>query len=360
VGDERDELSDYAAWRMDSLHTIKMPVMLNGFLNFIPRASFRVTSYSRSSKKHLTEQDHINNIVADCSDYTSSLSPVTNYDDLGGSKVRFASELGFELNSKFISSWSEYDSDFWDLHRMRHVIQPYLNYTFAPEPSEDREQLYYFDEVDRLTRQNFLRLGVDQRFQTTRKDKVVNWLIWQSYLDSHFADYEDYEHTFGIWGNKFELEISELIHASCILAYEVPTGAMQRASTRVTFGKTGGLNLTIGHQFYNEILPRAAYSMGSFLEDFTGQSGYLKSNYGTAESLTTSVHVPINEKTWFDAGLSFDMEEHNVSSHYYKLTRVMHCWTGIFGVAWSNNVFKGIVMFQLTAFPNIGMDFDYR
>ena len=48
---------DYSAFRADTLHTLQMPLDLGDIATLTPRASFRATAYSRTSKRGLSEEE---------------------------------------------------------------------------------------------------------------------------------------------------------------------------------------------------------------------------------------------------------------------------------------------------------------
>ena len=114
---------------------------ISGHTDIDPRVSFRATSYSRTSRRKISQQDLADRIAADNPDAPQNLFPVQDYDDAGGSRTRFAAEFGMEMKSKFYSDWQEFSLKGLNIDGLRHVVEPYLNYTFAPEPSEDRDHL---------------------------------------------------------------------------------------------------------------------------------------------------------------------------------------------------------------------------
>ena len=60
-------------------------------------------------------------------------------------------------------------------------MRPFINYTYIPKPTEDRDHLYYFDDIDRIDEQNFMRFGVENRLQTRSGNGVRNILAMENY-----------------------------------------------------------------------------------------------------------------------------------------------------------------------------------
>ena len=57
---------------------------------------------------------------------------------------------------------------------LRHVVEPYVDYTYVPEPNLRPGDLYPFDDVDTIDRQNELRIGVRNVLQVRREQRPVS------------------------------------------------------------------------------------------------------------------------------------------------------------------------------------------
>ena len=182
-----DDLKDYRSFRFDTLHGLYYPFQLFGFLNLIPRALARFTAYSDSSKRKIGVDDLYTMYAVDEKYYWPDYRlKVANYDDKGGARYRLAVELGLEGNMKLSRAWQTPRNAFWQIDGMRHVAVPYFNLVYIPEPTEDYRNLYYFDEVDQIERQAFVRLGIQNRLQTRRNNRLYQWVSMENYWDFHF------------------------------------------------------------------------------------------------------------------------------------------------------------------------------
>ncbi|MFA6929177.1 MAG: LPS assembly protein LptD [Lentisphaeria bacterium] len=353
-----DDAEDYASFRTDTLHTLSLPLDIKEIVTLTPRASFRATSYSRTSQSKIRETDLANLIAADNPDAPYNLYPVRNYDNVGGSRTRFASEFGLEMKSKFHSDWQEWNLQSLNINGIRHVIEPYLNYTFAPEPSEDRDHLYFFDEIDRLQKQHFLRLGLDQRWQTRQAEKIRTLLNWQSYADVHFDRGEESGKYWGDFGNRLAVNIRPDFQTWAALLYDIGEADVQRGEYGLRYGEEEKINATLRYIYRNDHVSRSTYSMGSSLVDITGESSYIKKYFETADTLVTELYIPIDSRTSAEVHVEYDFEEHRLAEHSYRISRQLHCWTMVLGVGWDYNEFQAMIMFRLTAFPNVKIDLD--
>ncbi len=355
-----DDPADYSAWRMDTLHTAALPLELFDGLKFTPRASIRLTAYSDSSRRTLSTGDLASLYEVDNPDATLSLSPARQYDREGGSRLRVASELGAELRGRLYSDWAAWQpSDLLEIDGARHVVEPYLNYTFAPSPSVDRDHLYLFDETDRLERQHFLRFGLDQHWQTHTAEQTRILASLQTYYDLHFERGEESDSHCGDLGSRLLLTPRRDLAIWGGVLHDVGEGRLQRGEAGFRAGREDRLNLRFFYIYRHGHLSRSVFSMGSDLMDFTGESGYLKKHFETADTATAALHLPFNDLTWADCEWEYDFDRCRMSEHSYVLTRVLHCWLMQLGVGWDNDKFKAMVLFRLTAFPNIKIDLGF-
>jgi lipopolysaccharide assembly outer membrane protein LptD (OstA) len=124
------------------------------------------------------------------------------------------------------------------------------------------------------------------------------------------------------------------------------------------FGEEDKFNARVKYIYRNDHLSRSTYSMGSSLVDFTGESSYLKKYFETADTLTTELSIPINERTSAEIHIEYDLEDNRLAEHTYRITRQLHCWTMMLGIGWDNYDFQAMIMFRLTAFPKVKIDLD--
>jgi hypothetical protein len=105
------EWADYNLSRVDTAHRITLPFKVKDVLSIVPRAGYRGTYYSDS--------------------------------ELDGDLMRHSADLGAEFS---LRGTTELQGG------MRHVIEPYLDYSYQPvtyEGDDDDGRLYVFDRLDR-------------------------------------------------------------------------------------------------------------------------------------------------------------------------------------------------------------------
>lgn len=133
--------------RFDSEHMLLRPMKAFGFLNLIPRAGYRGTYYSDT----LTEQVTTG----------SEGQVVTNWVNASGA-LRSRLEFGLQSSLKAFKTWKSGGNQY------RHIVEPHIGYTFAPEPTLQSDQIHQLDGVDGLAMLNVLEVGVRNKLQIKR------------------------------------------------------------------------------------------------------------------------------------------------------------------------------------------------
>ena len=170
--DSGDE--DYDAFRFDSAHMVYWPTRHFGFLSLIPRAGYRGTYYSRS-----LEAGTVTNVVTVTNDLGEVIGTTNEVEDIVNdlSAVwRNLPELGAETSFKAFGELYDGPTGIEEDEDLRHIFEPYADYTFRPEPNVLPEELWQFDSIDELDERNDLRLGLRNYLQTRRQAATHNLL----------------------------------------------------------------------------------------------------------------------------------------------------------------------------------------
>lgn len=162
---ERDNgRENYDSARFYTDQMFSYPTKSFGWLNIIPRAGGSLTYYGNTNK---TETQIVpvstvgeNNIITT----SFETNTVTN---VGSSDVRVLPEIGFETSFKAFGIIHDQPTNLGD--GLRHVVEPYANYTFIPEPDLTPAEIYQFDEIDQLGEQHDIAFGIRNKWQTKRR-----------------------------------------------------------------------------------------------------------------------------------------------------------------------------------------------
>ena len=320
--------SDYDALRFDTKHFLYYDHTYNDWLKFIPRAGFRLTHYTDSSKQAVTPSD-LNSLFSTIDPIALSSQTFNDYDDEGGELTRLVAEIGFEASFKAYNKYADAQSDFWKIDGLRHVIQPYMNYNYIPEVTEDRDHIYFFDEIDRINEQHFVRIGVDQRLQTTtgKKTKTVHDFIrLENYADFHL-EADDGRDGVGDFGSRFELNP---VKSSFSFYAESLVDLRQAQLNTLTLGSKIQLNedasLSIDYTFRDNYTSRDLFSNGSTLS-YAGSASGFSQEFEESESVTLKLKYRLTKTVNFQGGITYNMKENELTQYYAEIAKKWSCVT---------------------------------
>ncbi|MBO5924485.1 MAG: LPS-assembly protein LptD [Lentisphaeria bacterium] len=343
-------LKNYESGRFDTVNFLYYPIRTD-YINIIPRAGLRLTGYTNTSRKKVRQHD-IYNMQAAATDQEDFGVTVRNYDDHGHGKVRFLAEFGVEANTKIYNTWQNVRSDFFGMDGLRHICEPYINYTFITDPTVNRNKLLYFDEADRIESMNFLRLGLRNRLQTRRggfhDSRVHEWFSMENYWDIHFDDDDDYNHV-GDFCTKISLNPVRQLSFTGFMSIDV--GGNHEHTARATRGNRDAGRPGMSGSFFNRLYlgveykpieditfilsydyrdaytARPVYSMGSTLTELYSSAFDSYYSIRRAQTFTFGVTAPItpDRKTFASYKLEYDLEEGGFTRQAIAISRLFHC-----------------------------------
>lgn len=381
---------NYDSGRLDSLHVLYYPVSLD-WLNLIPRAGVRLTGYSKISGTDVSEDDLGNMFALDSPDATTT-SPdvdINNYDPKSSARVRFIGELGLEANTKIYRSWQNTKNAFWQLDGLRHVMVPYTNYVFIPDPSLKSDKILYYDDIDRITKENFVRLGLQNRLQTRKgtygAETIYNWMTLENYIDYHFVTQKGFKNL-GDFGTMYKFNPTDKLMLSSLLLldagqsnpHDVLTSRAGEETERagmsnkwidkwensITYELMKDFKVYASYIYQDAYKQRSTYSMGSTLSEIDSTSGFLRNYTGRNQTTTfgTEFPIPVDEKTFGGFDILYDFEAGYIREIKAKVKRKLHCWEAAVEAAqtvdrdyYLAKQTKNSIMlaFYLTAIPSI-------
>ncbi|MEY2440451.1 MAG: hypothetical protein QOI34_1836, partial [Verrucomicrobiota bacterium] len=191
------DFENYSSVRFDTFHQLLYPNTYFGWLSIVPRAGFRETYYTQSrdlGKTIFTPSD--NPLVPDF-----ILPDPTHRDPIvpGGSTTRSVVNAGVEASFKLSRVWEDAQTRVLGLDGIRHVIQPFANFSWVSENGANPESILQFDRyqpstqlrpidfpqftsIDAIDNWTVGRVGVRNRLLTRRDDLTVSWLDLETYV----------------------------------------------------------------------------------------------------------------------------------------------------------------------------------
>ncbi len=120
-----------------------------------------------------------------------------------GAAFRSIFNAGVEGSFKLSREWDQVQNRALGLDGLRHIIQPFANFSYVSSPNIDPATILQFDRVQASTKLNpidfpqftsidsidnwtIARVGVRNRLQTRRDDLTVSWLELETFFDVNF------------------------------------------------------------------------------------------------------------------------------------------------------------------------------
>jgi hypothetical protein len=282
--------SESAILRFDTRHELELPLKW-GALNIVPFAVGRFTVWD-----------------TDFSEY--------NGDGLE-EDYRLWGAVGGRLATSITRVDDGVESSLFDLHRMRHIIEPSMT-IWQGGSTVDPEDLPVYDaDVESIAEGTVIRAGVRQTWQTmrgpTHKRQSVDWLVldanyvWSSDdtpIDSPFGRFIEARPELSNLGEFAQGEIAMLVTDAVTyvgeLLYDVDDSALKRIST--------GLQIDHGQGF-------STFTEFRYLDDFE------------STFLSAGVRYELTRKYAMTSSITWDFDEDEFQRFTIGLVRRFQQWT---------------------------------
>ncbi|MBA2435791.1 MAG: LPS assembly protein LptD, partial [Chthoniobacterales bacterium] len=347
---------DYDAFRIDSFHQLTYPNTYFGFLSIVPRVGFRETYYSQT--RTLDPSLFTNFLPPNPFDPEFPLpNPVQGVPSTDhGSAWRSIFNAGVEGSFKLSREWDEVQNRMLGLDGLRHIIQPFANFSWVSSPNVDPATILQFDRIQPSTKLNpidfpqytaidaidnwtIARIGVRNRLQTRRDDLTVSWLELETFVDVNFDnpfDQTQYSNVFN------KLSFTPVPWATLVIESQLPIfdDGFKEINTSINFKPTANTQLTLGHRFLN------------------GNPYFVDSSL-----FTLSGYYRINDNWGVGFLEQYEANTNIVEQQRYSVYRDLSSWVGSLGAIIRNNggvkEYGVLLTFTLKAFPKFGLDLNF-
>jgi LPS-assembly protein len=318
--------NNFAAFRADTFHQLLLPYTFFGWLNVTPRVGGRFTYYGETDGygSTLDEQD------------------------------RAVFNTGAEVSFKASRVYRTVESKFWDLHELRHIVEPSVNYVYVPSPNALPPELPQFDSelasfrllpitfpdynsIDSIDSQNVIRFTVRNKLQTKRTDGVENVVNWALYTDWRLRPRPD-QSTFADFCSDLDFKPRSWFDLTSEVRYDLANERFRLANHYALIHPNNIWSLALGHRY--------------LIDD--------PQTYGAGDNLITgSLYYRLNENWAARVSYHFDAREGTLQEQYYTIFRDLRSWTAALTFRARNSTdgstdFSVAVTFSLKAFPRLG------
>ena len=347
---------DYDVFRIDSFHQLTYPNTYFGFLSIVPRVGFRETYYSQTQT--LNPLLFAPTIPPNPFDPEFPLpNPVTGLPNTNdGPAWRSIFNAGVEGSFKISREWNQVQTRLLGLDGLRHIIQPFANFSWVSSPNVDPATILQFDRIQPSTKLNpidfpqytaidaidnwsIARVGVRNRLQTRRDDLTVSWLELETYVDLNFDnpfDKTQYSNVFNT------LTFTPVPWATLVIESQLPLldRGFSEFNTSINFQPTANTQLTIGHRYLKDnpyFLDSSLFTLGGYYR--------INDNWG----------VGFLEQ--------YEANTNIVEQQRYSVYRDLSSWVASLGAIVRNNggvkEYGVLLTFTLKAFPKFGLDVNF-
>jgi len=255
---------DYSTLRLDSFHQFTYPMNFFGWLSVVPRAGFRATYYDKTRDLGKTP------IVPSGNPFIPDFLNIDPKDPVvyAGNKLRTVFNGGVEASFKITRTWEGAQSSAIGLDGLKHVIQPFTNFSFVSTSASDPASILQFDRyqpstqlrpidfpqftaIDSIDNWTIWRFGVRNRLLTRRDDSTVSWMDIETYMDVNFDnpfDKTQYSNLFN------RLSFTPVPWAAFGISSQVPVfeKGFTEINTNITVQPIANLQISFAHRYLNQ------------------------------------------------------------------------------------------------------------
>jgi len=167
-----------------------------------------------------------------------------------------------------------------------------------------------YNAIDSIDTQNAMRLGVRNRFQTKRDDKLDTFLNWNLYTDWRMHPRLD-QTTFSDVFSDLGVKPRSWLALESLLRYNIDSGEFRMALHTVTVEPSETWSVGVGHWYLRD--------------------DYLPPPEGLGEGnnlISTTFFYKLNENWAIRTSHHFDIRDSRMEEQYYTIYRDFRSWTG--------------------------------
>jgi LPS-assembly protein len=328
--------SDYSATRIDTFHQFTLPETFFGWLNITPNVGGRLTYYSDVDGPQI----HTNQ------------------------QLRAVFNTGVDVSFKASQVFPDVDNSLLDVHELRHIISPEVDYAYLPAPTRSPSQLPQFDyqspslrllpidfpdynDIDSIGEMDVVRLMLRNKLQTKRANGVQDLLNWALYTDWNLQP-----GTNKPWGDFYsDLDFrprSWLTFASST-RYDMVSNRWREAIESISIHPSTTWSLTVSYDYLINNDPEFQTYVG---ENIPGHN-----------LITASFYYRMNENWSIHVLEQYEAQYGGLQQQTYSIYRDLRSWTAsllfrLTGGPGQPDDFTVALMFSLKAFPRFGLGSD--
>jgi LPS-assembly protein len=306
---------DYESFRFDTFHQFLFPKTYFKWLSIIPRVGIRASYYENTGT------------IVNVPNQLGQLVP-TLFET--GPDLRLVFNAGVEVSFKLSRAYEGAQVRWAGLDGLRHIIQPYTNFSYVSDPTLRPEDILQFDRfipssqiapidfpqfvsIDAIDKWTIWRLGVRNRLQTRRNNQTLNWLELDTFFDVNFDnpfDDTDFSNVYN------RLRFNPVPWLGLTFDSQLPLldDGFTELNTSLAWTLNERLHLTVGHRYINDF---------QFFQN--------------SNLITFRAYFRINENWGFSVYEEYEAEDGILQVQQYTLHRDLSSWVASFGLISRDN-----------------------
>lgn len=302
----------------------------------------------------------------------------THYSDIEGSRPEMSDytksivHAGLDVSFKLTKNWNDFHKPSWGVDGLRHVLQPYLNYSYLDASQEEGFRgidrlspttrprsidVPLYTAIDDLQSWNIARIGMRNLLQTRRdytsssrgnffsssseSVQTYSWAGLNTYVDVFMKDPEFDRSLSNLYNELFFRPVPWLnFWMDWQLPIESGEGSFTELNQGVTFMPAKNMQMTLGHQYVSD---------SPFFQD--------------SSLIFSKIYTRLTDNWGFSMNHIFEMDDGTMEFQSYSVSRDLSSWVASVGAMVRDNR-NGLsdygILFSLTLkdFPQLSVPLD--
>ncbi|MFH1772701.1 MAG: hypothetical protein ABH872_07790 [Candidatus Omnitrophota bacterium] len=238
--------------------------------------------------------------------------------------LRNALETGTSLSTKLYKMFNANINLLGiNVRQMRHVVTPTLQYTYRHDPTVASENLFQFDDIDSLERQESAVFTLYNKLQAKNDKRKWDFLYF-----SPSVEYMIHEEAKGSYFTRIysDLEIypTDWLSLNSDIEYSIPTRRISFFNIDMTLRDPGPkdlFKLTLGHRYLRQSSSQAVIGFEHRLTPKISFEHYLRYEYNTGDFKERYHNMRIDLHCWWlDFGVNIKKQREGIKEHAFLVT----------------------------------------
>ena len=328
--------SDYSAGRIDTFHQFTLPETFFGWLNVTPDVGGRLTYYSDVDGPQI----HTNQ------------------------QLRAIFNTGLDVSFKASRVYSDAESSLLDVHELRHIVEPEIDYAYVPAPMRSPSQVPQFDyespslrllpiefpdynDIDSIGGMNVVRLMLRNKLQTKRDTGVQDFVNWALYTDWNLTPGTN--HPFGDLYSDLQFRPRSWLTFVSSTRYDMVSNRWREAVESMVVQPSTAWSLSLSYDYLINNDPE--------FQTYAGE------NVPGHNLIIASLYYRMNENWGAHIAEQYEAQYGGLQQQVYSIYRDLRSWTAALmfriteGPAQPTD-FTVALTFSLKSFPRFGLGSD--